>query len=75
MPVYEYRCEDCHQTFEKLLRFDEAQQTPECPHCHSNKARKLLSTFATRLASAAAQGGKLPGSSSSSCDSSSGGFR
>ncbi len=69
MPLYEYRCEECNQPFEKLLRFGEEQPSPECPHCHSTKTRKQLSTFATRLSAA----GKLSGSSN--CGPASSGFR
>ena len=44
MPIYEYRCQDCGNQFEKLVRRDAA--APECPSCgHSNLAQ-VLSTFA-----------------------------
>ncbi len=43
MPLYEYRCNLCGAEFEKMLRFSEADQLPECPHCHSAQTQKRLS--------------------------------
>lgn len=48
MPLYEYRCETCGQTFEKMVAFSQANGSPECPHCHGSQTRKQISTFATR---------------------------
>ena len=46
MPIYEYRCDACDVTFERIRRASD--ETPvECPECHE-EARKLLSTFAAR---------------------------
>lgn len=44
MPIYEYACQDCSQSFELLVRSDTKL---ECPHCHSTKLEKQLSVFAT----------------------------
>jgi putative FmdB family regulatory protein len=44
MPIYEYRCKSCEETFEQLMLSSRAK--PACPHCGSNQAEKLLSTFA-----------------------------
>jgi len=45
MPIYEYRCADCGQTFETLVRGD---RTVRCPDCGSATLEKLL-TAATTL--------------------------
>ncbi|MGE3270741.1 MAG: FmdB family zinc ribbon protein [Chloroflexota bacterium] len=45
MPVYEYRCPDCANLFEKLVRLSEADRQVDCPTCGA-RAGKLLSTFA-----------------------------
>ena len=45
MPVYEYRCPDCTNLFEKLVSFSEASRDVNCPTCGA-QASKLLSTFA-----------------------------
>jgi putative FmdB family regulatory protein len=45
MPVFEFACENCDQEFEELvLRRNEVIQ---CPACGSQKAKKLMSRFAT----------------------------
>ncbi len=41
MPVYEYRCDDCGSTFEKLVR---RKGAITCPDCGSTSLEKLLST-------------------------------
>jgi putative FmdB family regulatory protein len=40
MPVYEYRCRNCGETFEFLVR---AGTTVTCPHCGSPLLDKLIS--------------------------------
>ncbi len=47
MPLYEYRCETCGATFEKLRRFQDADAPIECPNCESPEVERLLSAFAT----------------------------
>jgi len=44
MPLFEYKCHDCDQTFEELVSSSEAK--PPCPNCGSEHTGKLLSTFA-----------------------------
>ncbi|MBD3675559.1 MAG: zinc ribbon domain-containing protein [Planctomycetaceae bacterium] len=40
MPLYEYRCSNCEQQAELLVR---NQETPACPACGSHQLEKLLS--------------------------------
>ena len=54
MPLYEYHCNDCEEDFEKMVRFSEASQSPECPKCGSKKTHKQISTVTTHLAGASA---------------------
>ncbi len=44
--MYEYRCPDCDNRFEKLRRMAEAEQPVECPTCASKTATRQLSGFA-----------------------------
>jgi putative FmdB family regulatory protein len=46
MPIYEYRCADCDRSFEAFVRPHDGGA--ECPHCHSAKLTRELSTFAAR---------------------------
>jgi len=41
MPLYEYHCEPCDQTFETLIR--SAGDLAHCPRCGSVEVEKLLS--------------------------------
>ena len=47
MPIYEYRCQDCGEKFEKLVRGNSEQPELACPICGSKQAQKLLSPFGT----------------------------
>ncbi len=46
MPVYEYLCEACHKTFEKILTIAEHdKEKTVCPHCGSKKVVQEASAF------------------------------
>lgn len=47
MPIYEYHCEECGTTFDKLVRSMSATVEVECPECHSPRCKKHFSTFGT----------------------------
>ncbi len=55
MPLYAYRCEDCDNRFETLVR---SGDTPECPSCASTHLDRKLSLIAKP-----APGGEGAGSS------------
>lgn len=42
MPIYEYKCENCGDTFEILQKFNEEPLT-ECILCHKGPVKKLIS--------------------------------
>ena len=46
MPIYEYRCEDCGNRFEKLVLNKTAELS--CPSCGHERLVQELSVFATR---------------------------
>lgn len=59
MPMYEYECNKCKETFEKLVSARERDAgTVACPACGSNDVKRLLSTFAV---------GRGGGSTAASC--------
>jgi putative FmdB family regulatory protein len=43
MPIYEYRCEDCKKSFEKLVR--RTGEEVACPSCGQKHLTLQLSTF------------------------------
>ena len=45
MPIYEYRCSECGEEFEKLLRSMSAAQEICCPRCGSRRVKKGISLF------------------------------
>ena len=47
MPLYDYRCRDCGNIFEKLRSVREADVDIECPACHSKHVERQLSSFST----------------------------
>jgi len=42
VPIYEYRCRACGQSFERLVH---GQQAVLCPTCDSSEVTRLLSLF------------------------------
>lgn len=59
MPIYEYRCEECGRSFEKLRKAADADRELECPYCNSEEVRRLLSSFATGGGCAAPAGSRF----------------
>ncbi|PID75086.1 MAG: hypothetical protein CSA20_03145 [Deltaproteobacteria bacterium] len=60
MPIYEYRCEECGEIFEKLTTSAQEKATIHCCKCKGDKVTKLLSAGATltgKAGAAAALGG------------------
>ncbi|MBM3223940.1 MAG: zinc ribbon domain-containing protein [Candidatus Tectomicrobia bacterium] len=48
MPIFEYACDACGHTFERLtLRPQSVGQQP-CPQCGSVQTTKVFSTFSTQ---------------------------
>ena len=47
MPIYEYRCLECGEKFEKLVRFSASTSEIECPKCGGRKVERLISAFST----------------------------
>lgn len=43
MPIYDYRCSTCCQSFELLVR---GSTPPECPHCASTSLERQVSLTA-----------------------------
>ena len=47
MPIFEYECTKCHESFDLLVRSD---TRVACPECDSEKVVKKLSLFAAHVA-------------------------
>ncbi len=67
MPIFEYICQECGESFEKLILFSAASAQATCPHCSSNQTKKKISVFSSSKQNTAGN--------NSSCGSSSSPFR
>ncbi len=45
MPIYEYRCPQCGEKFEKFIRSVNAPQEVVCPRCGNTEVEKTVSLF------------------------------
>lgn len=48
MPLYEYVCYKCGNSFESLRRMTDDDKELRCPACGSEKIERVLSTFSRR---------------------------
>jgi len=53
MPLYEYYCAECRNTFDTLRSMDKADAIIQCKHCESRQTSRLLSVFAAHSRGAA----------------------
>jgi len=49
MPIYEYRCLECGEGFEKFVRSMNSTPDVKCPKCGGRKVKKVLSTFGFKV--------------------------
>ena len=47
MPIYEYRCNDCHRRVSILVR-GPSESPPTCPNCGGSELNRLFSSFSVR---------------------------
>jgi len=45
MPIYEYRCRKCKETFEVMQKINEDNRGLRCPKCRTDEPERLLSSF------------------------------
>lgn len=55
MPIYEYRCQECEEKFEELVRSTDSQLEIKCPKCGGQKVKKLLSAFGIQTSGSASE--------------------
>jgi putative FmdB family regulatory protein len=67
MPIFEFACSECGQSFEELVFSISKIDEVVCPACGSEQVKKKMSTFASKIAGGSSFS---PGSvSTSSCSS------
>lgn len=48
MPIYEFRCKNCHHVFEEFVFSASASLAEiECPSCQTKNSEKLVSAFSS----------------------------
>jgi putative FmdB family regulatory protein len=47
MPIYEYRCDDCHKQTSLFIRSIKNPPTVGCRFCHSQRLTRLISRIVT----------------------------
>lgn len=49
MPIYEFVCHECGESFEELVFSVNATNQVSCPKCSSSEVVKKMSTFASKI--------------------------
>ena len=49
MPLFEFECNNCNNSFEDLVRFNNEIEDVICPYCGNSSTKKKISAFATKL--------------------------
>ena len=70
MPLYEYVCSQCDCRFELLRPISESSEEASCPRCQ-NRARRVLSPFASFSKDNSGLSAPVGGSSCSTCSAAS----
>ena len=65
MPIYEFRCLQCGQTFEKLFLKTDDEVQLRCPACHSDSLERIISR--TNYAMSSGKGTRKPQITTRSC--------
>ena len=47
MPIFEFKCKDCGEKFEKLI-FSSDKEKIKCPKCNSENVNKVFSVFSSK---------------------------
>jgi len=67
MPIYEFRCAECGEIFEKLFMTSDEEVDLSCPECSAYTIEKVAS--ATNYALGVGGGGNQPKISTKACGS------
>jgi putative FmdB family regulatory protein len=59
MPIFEYRCRECGESFEAIVKSSSARMV--CKSCGSKRVEQLLSVFAVAGGSSTATAAAEPG--------------
>ncbi len=57
MPIFDYHCVDCEQTFEVFHKVKERSEDIVCPNCSSRNFKKLMSAPAVSMGASSSGSG------------------
>jgi putative FmdB family regulatory protein len=49
MPIFDYRCKDCNQSFDVFHKVKEVEEDILCPSCGSKKYKKMMSRVSVSI--------------------------
>ncbi len=61
MPIYEYKCKSCDETFESYRGLLDSDSNVKCPKCGSGNLQRVLSRFFGQNSSGQSCGPKFSG--------------
>jgi putative FmdB family regulatory protein len=67
MPIYEYNCKKCDETFEVFFRNREEKMSIACPACKSKKTQRQMSAFAGKIGNTSGAGDSCGSCAATSC--------
>ncbi|MEN6356789.1 MAG: zinc ribbon domain-containing protein [Armatimonadota bacterium] len=68
MPIYEFRCKHCGESFEILTSLSRVNEV-RCPACGSADIKRLMSMFASHVGGSSAHSDSCAGCASGHCGS------
>ena len=69
MPLFEFECNNCNNSFEDLVRDNDEIENVICPFCGNSSNKKKVSTFATKSSLNSGYTSTSSNISASSCSS------
>ena len=67
MPIFEFKCGKCKETFEVFFRSRDEKVAIACPKCGSKRAKRQMSSFAGKVGNTSAGGAGCGSCAATSC--------
>lgn len=67
MPIYEFKCRKCGNTFDVLFRSRDEKVAVACPECKSTRTRRQMSAFSGKIGNTSAGGASCGSCAATSC--------